>query len=261
MSKAFGYPDFSADGVQLITTRGGYYKDAMMDIAVYCMQPGDKRTFGSSSQETAFLLMQGSVVFEFENRKETAAREGCFDEGRETHALHVSKDKAVTVTALQESEILVQSTDNGNVFETRYYRPEDIRNELFCETLCGGNSVRRVTTVFDYATAPYSNMVLGEVFTRQGSWSGYPPHHHPQPEVYYYRVDKPQGFGACFVGDDVYKITDRSFSCLTNDTSHPQVTAPGYQIYIVWMIRHLDGNPWVDRIEYPEHAWLSDASF
>ena len=65
--------------------------------------------------------------------------------------------------------------------------------------------VRTVRTVFDYENAPYSNMVNGEVINHQGSWSSYTPHSHPQPEVYYYRFQREEGFGACFIGDNAYK--------------------------------------------------------
>ena len=101
-------------------------------------------------------------------------------------------------------------------------------------------------------------MVMGEIIVPQGGWSSYPPHQHPQPEVYYYRFEKPQGFGGCFIGDDVYKISDGSFCAIPGGFTHPQVNAPGYPMYYVWMIRHLDGNPWTDRIFDPAHKWLLD---
>ncbi len=118
-----------------------------------------------------------------------------------------------------------------------------------------------VVTTIDYENAPYSNLVIGEAVHRQGRWAGYIPHHHPQPEVYYFRFDRPQGFGASFIGDEAHKITDGSFAAIPGGLSHPQVTAPGYRMYFCWMIRHLDGNPWTDRIDVEEHKWLLDAKF
>mgnify|MGYP000600444855 CR=1 FL=1 len=55
-----------------------------------------------------------------------------------------------------------------------------------------GTADRQVLTVFDYENAPYSKLVLGEVFHKPGCWTSYPPHYHPQPEVYYYEFEKPQ---------------------------------------------------------------------
>ena len=48
--------------------------------------------------------------------------------------------------------------------------------------------------------------MLGEVVTLPGGWSSYPPHHHPQPEIYHYRFTHPQGFGHAELGDDVFKV-------------------------------------------------------
>jgi len=99
-------------------------------------------------------------------------------------------------------------------------------------------------------------MVIGEVITYPGKWSSYPPHHHPQPEVYYYRFNKPQGFGCSIIGDEVYKITDSSMSIIPGGLVHPQTSAPGYAMYYCWMIRHLENNPWTDRIDDKAHEWL-----
>ena len=72
---------------------------------------------------------------------------------------------------------------------------------------------------------------------------------------------KMHGFGACFNGDDVYKSTDGSYCTITDGNDHQQVTAPGYTMYYVWMIRHIDGDPWykTTRFYAEEHEWLTRA--
>ena len=100
---------------------------------------------------------------------------------------------------------------------------------------------------------------IGECWIEGGQWSSYPPHHHPQPEVYYYQFDKPQGFGACFNADEVYKSVDSSACFIHDGEDHQQVVAPGYNMYYVWMIRHLENDPWykTTRFVSPEHEWLT----
>lgn len=41
---------------------------------------------------------------------------------------------------------------------------------------------------------------------------------------------------------------------------HPQAVAPGFQMYTTWMIRHLEGNPWLqtDRCEDERYTWLHE---
>lgn len=127
----------------------------------------------------------------------------------------------------------------------------------------GNTANRRVNTIFDHDIAPYSNMVLGEILNDRGNWSGYLPHRHPQPETYYFKFDRPEGFGASFVGDQVFKSVDGSFSAIPGGKLHPQSAAPGYLMYTCWMIRHLRGNPWLqtDRCEDEAYIWMHDAKF
>ena len=253
-TKYFGYPAFDETGTKILTTMDGLYKETLMNVTCYNMKAGEERVFFLADEELAILLLRGRLSFTWAERTEVATRQDFFRE--KPYCLHVCNGTRVLVKALEAAEILVQSTTNERPFAPVFYQPQDCLEVEAGRGLCDNTAVRIVRTLFDYENAPYSNMVLGEIVGSQGGWSGYIPHAHVQPEVYYYRFDKPQGFGACFIGDEVYKIKDGSFSALTNNTTHPQVSAPGYPMYIVWMIRHLDGNPWTSREEDPDHLWM-----
>ncbi|NLG92726.1 MAG: 5-deoxy-glucuronate isomerase [Clostridiales bacterium] len=256
MSDLFGYPMFDDKGVKVLTRTNGAHADMMMNITVFRMEEGKTLTFSFPTEEMALLLIQGGIKISWQGKDVIAERSDFIRQG--TTCLHVCKNVPVTVTAMKESEILVQSTENDRTFDSVLYTPENCVEETFGQSQFEGKAQRTVRTFFDYHTAPYSNMVMGEILVPQGGWSSYLPHHHPQPEVYYYRFQKPQGFGACFIGDDVYKIKDGSFCAIPGGKTHPQVNAPGYPMYYVWMIRHFDGNPWTDRIFDPAHTWLLD---
>lgn len=253
MSKEFSYPQFE-DGVKVISRAGDAVNDMMMNITVYRVEAGQSLTFCHAAEETAVLLILGQVTFQWNDRRETGRRNSFIEEG--PHCLHVCRDVTVTVTAHTGSEVLVQSTENDREFAPVFYRPEDCRDDIFGLDVFDNKMKRTVRTVFDYCNAPYSNMVNGEVINHQGGWSSYTPHHHPQPEVYYYRYERSEGFGACFLGDNVYKIKDGSCACIPGGTTHPQVTAPAFPMYYCWMIRHLEGNPWTDRIVDPRYTWI-----
>jgi 5-deoxy-glucuronate isomerase len=205
----------------------------MMNTFVCRMAEGEERKFLLLNEEMAFLLIEGAVTFSWNNQTVSGKRETCFDDGAQVCSLHVPRNTPVMLKASQASEVFVVSTENPQDFSARFYSTEEIRNVTSCAKICDDTCERKVTTVFDDVTAPYSNLVLGETYPLPGKWCGYPPHEHPQPEVYYYRIDRPEGFGFCCVGDNVYKIKDRSFSLLTHGTMHPQVTAPGYHMYII----------------------------
>lgn len=257
--KVFGYPQYDKDGICVLTQTTGDYDNMLMNITCYKMKKDEVREFCFASEEMAVLLIEGEIEISWNGNTRNASRENLFE--NDLTCLHVSKSVSVEVKAIRDTEILVQTTENDRDFDAKYYEIDDCMVNMSGVDLCGNTAVRRVVTVFDYNSAPYSNMVVGEVFSNQGNWSAYPPHHHPQPEVYYYRFDKPQGFGAAFVGDDVYKIKHGSFSAIPGGLTHPQSSAPGYKMYTCWMIRHFDNDPWTDRIDDTDHIWLYDAKF
>jgi 5-deoxy-glucuronate isomerase len=100
--------------------------------------------------------------------------------------------------------------------------------------------------------------VLGEVVTYPGKWSSYPPHHHPQPEIYHYRIRPPQGFGLTAIGEEALVLHDRDPAVIPAGAVHPHAAAPGYALFYIWVIRHLDGNRYGVPTFVPEHTWVTD---
>ena len=261
MGKVFGWPEFDEHGEKILTTYENDYSEMMMDIRVYRMKPEEKREFLRTGEETAVLLLEGTVTFHWEGQEKTVSRKNVFTEG--PWCVHTCTGQKIAVTARTDVEILVQCTKNDRAFPGKLYAPEDAPWVYSCAGKFGNTANRRVNTIFDHDIAPDSNMVLGEVLNDRGNWSGYLPHRHPQPETYYFKFDRPEGFGAGFVGDKVFKSMEGSFSAIPGGCLHPQAAAPGFQMYTCWMIRHLDGNPWLqtDRCEDERYTWLHDAKW
>lgn len=241
-------------GKNILTEINGRYSNMLMDVHIEKMKKDENLKVFYPDKEMAILLIDGEITFKYEGEEKTFKRTSVFDE--EPTCLHVCKKVEVEITAISNAEILIQLTENEKSFATKLYTPKDTRTDIFGEGVWNDVARRAVRTVFDYDNAPYSNMVMGEVLTYPGKWSSYIPHHHEQPEVYYYKFDKPQGFGFSLIGENAYKIVDNSFSAIPGGLVHPQTSAPGYAMYYCWMIRHLDNNPWTDRTNLDEHKWL-----
>ncbi|MDE6758466.1 MAG: 5-deoxy-glucuronate isomerase [Clostridia bacterium] len=240
---AFNYPKFNKKGVKTLAKMDGKNKDMMMDILVVKLAKGESVTYSEREKEMCVLLTEGAVEMKCKDLVGSGKRSGVFDDL--PICMHVSKGNTLTVTALEESEIIYLATTNDREFESKFYDKKDVIVSVSCEGLWENTAVRDVNTIFDYSNAPYSNLVVGEVLARQGRWWSYLPHSHPQPEVYYYKMPKPEAFGACFIGEmEPHTIVDGSVGCFPGGKTHVQVTAPGYPMYCCWMIRHLDGNPW-----------------
>lgn len=250
----FDYLSFDESGRKVISKTDGENAAMLMDITVFRLKAGETLQVLEKEKEAAILLLEGNITFFFEEKRVDARRKNVFCGA--PYCLHLCRGKQASLTAREDSEVLVQMTENKREFETKLYTPAECKIEVMGESQWEGTAKREVLTIFDYQNAPYSNMVIGEVITKAGRWSSYIPHSHPQPEVYYYKFDHPQGFGAAFIGDNVFKVADGSAANIPGGLTHPQTAAPGYNMYYCWMIRHLDGNPWTTRDNDPAHTWL-----
>ena len=250
-------------GYNAITEIGGRHSEMGMDVGIVRLDAGEEY-LDESGRECALLLMSGEVTLswkvEEEWHEERATRVSLLDE--EPIVLHVD---GVTIARVRcvagEAELAVQRVVNTTPFPPRVWRPGSYRSERFGEGTLQDTSTRTVRTVFDAATAPKSGMVLGEVINHPGKWSSYPPHDHPQPEVYHYRFFPSHGYGHAEREDDVYKVRDKDTYMITPGVTHSQCAAPGYAMYYIWMIPHLPGDKFgPDSRQFrDEHAWVMDS--
>jgi 5-deoxy-glucuronate isomerase len=230
----------------------------LMDFGVLILTK-DQVEESSEQLERAYLLVEGTAAFEWDGKRVTAQRESYLQEN--PWCLHVPAGMTVKVTGVTDrTEISITKTVNPNRFAAKMYTPAECRSEKRGQGTMNETSTRIVRTVFDYSNAPYANLVVGEVINFPGRWSSYPPHHHPQPEIYYYKFYPQNGYGFAQLGDNVLKVKDCDTVLIINDESHPQATAPGYAMYYVWVIRHLDGNPYITPTFEPEHLWVTDSA-
>ena len=246
----------SASGLQpYLHIEEGKGREVGMDVALLVLERGEEYTECEAHKEAAFLLLCGGAVFCADDAEWPVHRDSEFTQ--EASCLHACAGTRVVIRARERCEIYVQRVVNEARFEAKCYLPEDVRVQRAGVTELQGAMRRNIKTIFDFENAPYSNMVLGEVLNFPGRWSSYPPHFHPQPEVYFYRFDKPQGFGAGFANGELHQ-TGHNGLLVIESGFHSQVAAPGYGLCYVWGIRHLPGDPWKKtRIDEPEHLWMT----
>ncbi|HET8728248.1 MAG TPA: 5-deoxy-glucuronate isomerase [Alphaproteobacteria bacterium] len=210
-----------------------------------------------TESETAWLLMDGIVEAMVGNRSVRLERHSIFDES--PSCIHDAAGERVRFEANGSVELTVYATANKKPFAPRIYGPGDVPNEHRGKGQVGGACYRFVRTIFDRTNSdPNAELVLGEVVTMPGRWSSYPPHHHPQPEIYHYRFTKPQGYGHAELGDDVLKVRQYDTIKIFDGNDHAQCAAPGYGMYYSWVIRHLPDNPYTVPDFTEEHRWTMD---
>ncbi|MDR2071778.1 MAG: 5-deoxy-glucuronate isomerase [Treponema sp.] len=246
-------------GYTALVPRSGAAADMLMDFGALVLAPGESCANSSETDERVWLLAGGKAEITWEEGKREIARSSLFDNS--PWCFSAPAKYAVSIKAGPEgAEFYYCATDNAKSFEARLYSPEDCRNELRGKGTMRETSTRVVRTIFDDTNRPESNLVIGEVIGVPGKWSSYPPHHHPQPEIYHYRFLPSQGFGLTAIGDTPYIIRDKDTILIRDGEVHPQVTAPGYAMWYLWVIRHIDGAHYGPATSTPvfveEHKWV-----
>lgn len=228
-----------------------------MEFGVLRQPAGDVQR-EASPLETAWVLLRGAAEIALGGAEFTVRRASLFDEP--PTVLHVPRDTSVTIHHSRETEWAIVRTANDRTFAPRLFQPAELTPEYRGAGLVQNACLRNVRLIFDRATRPEANLVLGEVVNYPGRWSSYPPHHHDQPEIYHYRFTAPHGYGHAELGDDVVKVRHGDTVLIPPGRDHAQVSAPGYGMYYLWMIRHLPGNPYTGFTFAPEHGWALDAA-
>ncbi len=217
----------------------------------------DERLEETHAKESVWVLLEGRARVFCEGREATVERCSLFDEA--PTALHLGPGAALRILAQSARvEWAVARASNPRAFPARFFLPAEIEPEYRGLGLANGTCLRNVRLIFDRATRPDSELVIGEVVNYPGRWSSYPPHHHAQPEIYHYRFNMPQGYGHGEVGEQVYKLRQFDTLRIPAQHDHAQVAAPGYAMYYLWVVRHLSGKAYTGFEYTQEHAWMLD---
>ncbi len=245
-------------GLTSITTIDEAVDDTGIHFGILKLRAGEEWTV-DDGLESAILLLQGTATFHCRDKQYSAERQSIFDEN--PTAIHFDADESVLIIATTDCELALSQVSNAVRFATQFFDPDNLLlSEQRGKGLLDNTAYRIVRTLFDKRNRPDANLVLGEVITFPGRWSSYPPHHHPQPEIYHYRFTEPQGFGYGETGDDhgnqqVVKIRQYDTLKILYELDHAQVAAPGYGMYYIWVIRHLENNPYTVPEFTEQHAW------
>jgi 5-deoxy-glucuronate isomerase len=246
-------------GLTILSPRTGMSADMLMDFGVLSLQSGDAWQGYSETDEQVWLLSRGSAKISWDGGEREISRPNLFDYS--PWCLSVPRKNRVNIAAGKDgAELYYCATDNPKPIAARLFGPEECQSEFRGEGTMRETSTRIVRTVFDDSNRPESNLVVGEVIGVPGKWSSYPPHHHPQPELYHYRFLPEQGFGLTAIGEKAYIIHDKDTILIRKGEVHPQVTAPGYAMWYLWVIRHIEGAHYGPATDTPvfvgEHKWV-----
>jgi 5-deoxy-glucuronate isomerase len=178
-------------------------------------------------------------------------------------ALYLPIGTTFTVTAITSCDLAFCYCRAEDFYPARVITPSDNKVEI----RGGGNATRQINH-FLRPDFPAHRLLLCEVYTPSGNWSSYPPHkhdvHNPPGEVdleeiYYYRIDRPEGYAIQRVYtkdrrlDETIAVRDGEL-VLIPEGYHPVVAAHGYNVYY---LNALAGSARsMAASDDPDYAWV-----
>ena len=224
------------------------------DFGIRVMEKGDKHN-EKTGFETCAVLLIGALEIKNGDKRIRVKRKNVFEDDPVT--LLLPADSKYEIRALSNVEIAEIRTRNNKRYEPRIFLKKDVRKEHRGKGMLDDTCYRIVKTVFDYSNMSESNLVVGEVINFPGKWSSYPPHHHEQPELYFYKFLPEQGFGLSQTDEKGKPRIIRNNDWIKIfGKDHSQVAAPGYVMWYLWVVRHLPRKPYKGFEFAKEHEWV-----
>jgi 5-deoxy-glucuronate isomerase len=206
---------------------------------VWRLLPMQKMALDTSGNEALVVVLGGRGAVEVgSERFEVGERANVF-EGR-AHAVYLPPKSKARIIATGGMEVAVAMAPATRSLPARHIRPQDVEVEARGD----GNASRTIHHVLP-PEADADKLMVVEVFTPSGNWSSYPPHkhdvhappkEHDLEEIYYYRIDRPEGFAIQRVYTDDRRV-DETLTVrdgelvLVREGYHPVVAAPGCNVY------------------------------
>ena len=226
------------------------------------LDSGGSAEFESKDEETIVVLQGGRGSFAAGGTTWNVARSDVFNE-RAT-ALYLPRATRLDVRAETPLEAVLVSTPVTRDGKPALTTPDRVR----VNARGRGNYAREVHDIF--VDDPHATrLMVGETFNPPGHWSSFPPHKHDgrdgEPtleEVYYYRLDPPQGFGQQMLytaaGECVTHAVRDGDAVLLPYGYHPVSSPPGYRLYYLWAMAGEQRR--LALHEDPAHRWIHDAA-
>jgi 5-deoxy-glucuronate isomerase len=240
---------------------------------------GQEWSFQTGENELALINLSGrySVTSNRGNWQGIGGRRNVFEGA--AHALYLPRETGFTVRAEEAGDFAVTWVPSDEDHQPWFIQPEDVPISI----RGGDNASRQINDLLPPGS-PVHRLVLVEVYTPSGNWSSYPGHKHDVhredsqgniieadlEEVYFYQIDKPEGYAYQRVytdqdsplqqagfAIDALVCAEHNCAVLVPEGYHPVVSAPGYTTYYLNVLAGSAQS--LANQDDPRYAWVKNS--
>jgi 5-deoxy-glucuronate isomerase len=236
------------------------YKGAHVQLDLPTLTADERATFAAPPhEEAALVLLQGDVEWNGERANRADVFDGL------ASGVYLPPGSRVEVVAHAPTELALATTVDCNLGTTSDAGPVCVRPDDVVAQARGKAGWKREVHDVIADNVPAQRLLVGETFNEPGQWSSFPPHKHDgtdgEPaleEVYYYRFDRPDGFGfqGLYEADGTERAEFLRHGAVVGIPRgyHPVCAAPGYRLYYLWAL--VGEERQLAMHEDPAHRWL-----
>jgi 5-deoxy-glucuronate isomerase len=234
-----------------------------LSFEVLHLAPGESEARHSGALEQALVPLNGVLKVEVGQQTFNLTRKSVFTDIPDV--LYLPPGTAYRITALTDSQLAL----GGAPAEGRYPLTLFPAHEVKVEMRGGANATRQVSHIL----GPHrqaERLLLYEVYTPSGFWSGWPPHRHDGQlgslyieETYYYRIDPLHGwalhhnYSPEHFLDEVLRARNGDL-ILSPHGYHPVAAPPGSNVYYLNYMagEALNEERAIPPVDDPHWSWM-----
>lgn len=265
MSDLHVRPKPNADGGAVIDITPESAGWTYVGFRVLKLAAGETASGGEAGREACLVVLTGRCDIDVDGQlfEHIGERESVFED-KAPAAVYAPAGATFTITARSALELAVCTAPGEGRGEARFIPSEHMSRE----TRGQGTNTRYVRNILP-ETERAESLLLTEVITPGGHWSSYPPHKHdtltPEKEsaleeIYYHRLDPPQGFAFQRVYTDDRSL-DEAVAVEDGDVVlvprgyHPVGAPHGYNLYYLNVMAG-PKRTWIFNND-PAHDWIA----
>ena len=235
-----------------------------LEFGIIELGAGEEQPFDTENKETAFIVLSGRCDVRFDGQvyENVGNRRSVF-ENRKAECFYMPRDQKLFVRAREDVKIAVCATPIAEKTEPQLLKADRVPLKLL-----GRPPFERETSFLIDGTTNAKILTVGESYTTEGNWAGFPPHKHDEDnmpaecvaeEIYYFLFEPEQGFAVqCLYTkdgeiDEAYRVKNDELVEFPRGY-HTTVSTPGYKTYFLWMMA--GDHQGFNRSNDPDHDWI-----